>query len=68
MQLELLDYRRFTGKFIIYGESGIGKEYLGNLKIFEGFILKGESGNIYIDLKDNRSKIKIMEEKEREKK
>ena len=44
LNLDIFDYRRFTGKIIIYDENGEGKgkEFLGNQKIFVGNFLNGE--------------------------
>ena len=44
LQISLIDYRRFSRKFVIYEENGRGKEYnaLNNTLIYEGYFLKGE--------------------------
>ena len=44
MNISLINYKHFTGKYLIYESNGIGKEYDGfsNLLLFEGEYLNGE--------------------------
>ena len=44
MNISLINYKHFTGKYIIYESNGIGKEYYVNVDslIFEGEYIKGE--------------------------
>ena len=44
MNISIINYKLFTGKYIIYESNGIGKEYLGNNDrlIFEGQYLNGK--------------------------
>ena len=44
MNISLINYKHFTGKYLIYESNGIGKEYDGfsNLLLFEGEYLNGK--------------------------
>ena len=43
MNINLINYKLFTGKYIIYEQNGKGKEYNFNAKIlYEGEFLNGE--------------------------
>ena len=42
LDLNINDYKKFTGKHIIYTEKGKGKEYFKDLLLFEGEYLNGE--------------------------
>ena len=54
MDIDLINYKIFSGKYIIYGENGIGTEYdaLTHDRLFEGEYSKGErngKGKEYYD-------------------
>ena len=53
IDINIFNYRQFTGKFIIYESYGKGKEYLNDKLIFEGEYVDGERNGIgkeyYID-------------------
>ena len=54
MDIDLITFKIFSGKYIIYGENGIGTEYdaLNHDKLFEGAYSKGErngKGKEYYD-------------------
>ena len=55
LNLSIIDYKLFTGKYIIYGENGIGKEYYGEneLLIFEGEFLNGVRNGKGKEYRDN---------------
>ena len=44
LNITIINYKLFTGKYIIYESKGIGKEYIGNDNrlIFEGEYLNGQ--------------------------
>ena len=42
LNLNLEDYKKLSGKYIIYSEKGKGKEYISTLLLFEGEYLNGE--------------------------
>ena len=61
LNINIINYKHFRGRYIIYDSNGIGKEYLGynDTLIFEGKYLKGKrngkgkeyygNGNLYFE-------------------
>ena len=42
LDINLEDYKKLSGRYIIYSEKGKGKEYISTLLLFEGEYLNGE--------------------------
>ena len=44
ININIINYNHFKGRYIIYGSNNIGEEYIGNpnILIFEGKYLNGE--------------------------